>query len=98
MAQRRAAYICFNAVGILFAAVLLITALLAAVELARVNDAAAELEKSIAELERENEILLARCRMQMSLEELESYALNELGMQPRQAEQIVYIEIEEQVG
>lgn len=88
--QRRADAL-FRAVALLFSAAMLVLSLLTAARTAAVNDRAAALEKEIAALKTDNEILLARCVSSVDLETLERYALQELGMQPCRSEQIVYI-------
>lgn len=88
----------FNAVAVLFSALLLVMSLLCAVETAEVNDQAAALEKENERLKTENQILQTRLDNSLSLEELETYALEELGMQRPAPGQIRTIEITEHLG
>lgn len=88
--ERRAG-ILYRAVCLAFSAVLLVLSLLTAARVTETNDRAAEAAAEIAALKTENEILLARCESSVSLETLERYALQELGMQPCRSEQIVEI-------
>ena len=83
----------FRAVCLVFSALLLVLSLLTAARTTAVNDRAAALKQEIAALRTENEILLARCESAVSLETLEHYALEELGMQPPRSEQIVYLDL-----
>ena len=88
----------FNAVAVLFSALLLVMSLLCAVETAEVNDQAAALEKENERLKTENQILQTRLDNSLSLEGLETYALEELGMQRPAPGQIRTIEITEHLG
>lgn len=90
--MKRVSELMFRAVGFLFSAVIIVLALLASIKLAAVNDRAAGLEKEIDRLKTENEILRAGCESSMSLEEIENYAQNELGMVHREPGQIYHIE------
>lgn len=81
----------FRAVALSFSAAMLVLSLLTAALTAAVNDRAAALEREIAALRTENEILLTRCVSSVDLETLERYALQELGMQPCRSEQIVFL-------
>ena len=95
---KRNAELFFNAVAVLFSALLLVMSLLCAVETAEVNDQAAALEKENERLKTENQILQTRLDNSLSLEELEIYALEELGMQRPAPGQIRTIEITEHLG
>ena len=95
---KRNAELFFNAVAVLFSALLLVMSLLCAVETAEVNDQAAALEKENERLKTENQILQTRLDNSLSLEELETYALEELGMQRPAPGQIRTIEITEHLG
>lgn len=90
--QRRAEAL-FHALCLGFSAVLLVLSLLTAVRTTEINDRAAASKAAIAELTRENERLLAQSERSLSLETLERYALQELGMQPCRSEQIVFLKI-----
>lgn len=94
---KRSSELLFNAIGAIFSAVLLVMSLLCAIELAAVNDRAAAFEKETERLKTENQILLTQCENSMSLEELERYAIDELGMQRPAPGQIRYIELTELV-
>ena len=96
--EKRTSEILFNTIAALFSAVLLVLSLLCAVELAAVNDQAAALEKENERLKTENQILQTRLDNSLSLEELETYALEELGMQRPAPGQIRTIEITEHLG
>ena len=65
--------------------------LLCGIRLAAVNDLAAERKKEVEELKAENARLLARCESSLSLEEIERYAVEVLGMQRLSGEQIVRV-------
>ena len=83
----------FRAIGFCFSAALLILSLLTSIKLAAVNDTAARLEKEVARLKNENEILRAEYENSLSLEEIERYAIEELGMQRCFPNQIIYVEL-----
>ena len=94
---KRTSGLLFGAVAAVFSAVLLVLSLLCAVETAAVNDRAAALEKETEKLKTENQILLIQCENSISLEELESYAVNVLGMQRPVPGQIQYTDFGENV-
>ena len=94
---KRTSEILFDAVAAFFSAVMLVLSLLCAVKLAAVNDRAAELKKENERLKTENQILLAQWENSMSLEELERYAIEKLGMQRPTPGQIRVIEFTEHV-
>ena len=96
--EKRTSELLFNTIAALFSAVLLVLSLLCAVETASVNDRAAALEKENERLKTENQILQTRLDNSLSLEELETYALEELGMQRPAPGQIRTIEITEHLG
>ena len=83
----------FRAIGFCFSAALIILSLLTSIKLAAVNDTAAELERSVSKLHNENEILRAAYENSISLEEIERYAIEELGMQRCSPSQIIYVEL-----
>jgi len=83
----------FKLICIIFSAVMIVLSLLSSIKLASLNDAATKTEKTVKELKTENDILRAEYENSMSLEELERYATEVLGMRPCSAEQIVYIEL-----
>ena len=74
------------------AAVMLVLSLLCSIRLAAVNDRAAKLMKEIEALETENTVLTARAEERLSLEELERYAGEVLGLQRCTPGQIVVVE------
>lgn len=78
----------FAAVAAVFSVCVLILSLMTGIRTAEVNDRAAALEKEIAALKNENEILEARLSMRLSLEEIERRAESELGMRPVRPEQL----------
>ena len=96
--EKRTSELFFNTIAALFSALLLVLSLLCAVETAAVNDQAAALEKENERLKTENQILQTRLDNSLSLEELETYALEELGMQRPAPGQIRTIEITEHLG
>lgn len=82
----------FRAVCLLASALLLILSLLSGIRLAALNDTAAACRREVEQLKTENARLLAACESSLSLEEIERYAVRELGMQHLSGEQIVRIE------
>ncbi len=80
-----------------FSAVMLVFSLLASIRIAALNDTAARLQKETAVLTEENEILLAQYEQLVSIDEIERYAVEELGMQHCKAEQMETIVISEPV-
>lgn len=82
----------FRAVCMSAAAVMLVLSLLCSIRLAAVNDRAAKLMKEIEALETENTVLTARAEERLSLEELERYAGEVLGLQRCTPGQIVVVE------
>lgn len=83
----------FEILLFVFSALMLVLMLFGCIRLRQAEDASQALESSIAQQRRENRLLQARCESCMSLEELEKYAINELGMQQCRPWQIVYIDI-----
>ena len=82
----------FLTVTLCFSALLLVLSLLCGVRMARLNDRAAACRREAAELQTENERLRARCACSLSLEEIERYAVEKLGMQRLRGEQIIVVE------
>lgn len=74
-------------------AVLLVLMLFGCISLRQAEDKRRELESAIVQQREENRLLLAKCRNILSLEELERYAVEELGMQLPRPWQIVYSEL-----
>ncbi len=85
----------FTAVTLCFSALLLVMTLLTGIKLAAVNDAAARLEQETARLRTRNGILEAEYENSLSLEEIERYAEEVLGMQRCTPEQMIYIQMED---
>ena len=84
--------ILFRAICLLFSALLLVLSLLCSIRLAAVNDSAARLEREKTRREEENAVLRAAYESSVSLEAIEEYAVDTLGMQRCMPGQIVWIE------
>lgn len=84
----------FRAVGLCFSALLIVLTLLTNIKTAAVNDEAVGLRRESEALKAENELLSAEYDNSMSLEELEAYAVEELGMQRCGPNQIFYIDLD----
>lgn len=76
-----------------FSFLLLVAALLGSIELAAVNEELTALERDLKSLKEENRVLQAEYETSMSLEELERYATEELGMQRMSPGQIIYLKV-----
>lgn len=72
---------------------LLVAALLGSIELAALNEELTTMERELKELKEENRVLQAEYETSMSLEELERYATEKLGMQRLSPGQIIYLEL-----
>lgn len=83
----------FVAVVFSFSAAMLIFSLLCSIKLSAVNDSVDRVCGRLTELEEENERLAAEYESCVSVEELERYALDKLGMQHVTAIQIEYLEM-----
>ena len=70
-------------------AILLVMSLLYGARLAARNQEAAEAKAAVEALREENQRLRVRCACCFSLEEIDRFAREELGMQPLRAEQIL---------
>ena len=81
----------FAAIVFSFSALMLISSLLCSIKLAALKDAFNKCEKQCAELEAEVQRLCATYESLASVEEIERYALEVLGMQQCTAEQIEVI-------
>jgi hypothetical protein len=81
----------FRAICLGFSALMLVLSLLCGIRLAAVNDLAADREREVKRLRAENARLRARCESSMSLEEIERYAEEELGMQRLSGEQMIWV-------
>ena len=83
----------FKDVCIVFSLLLLVLCLFWRVRLAQTEERIAALEDAIEKAENEGRVLTARYESSMSLEELDAYARQVLGMQPPGPEQIIYTEL-----
>lgn len=95
--MKRVSSVLFTAVLFGFSAVLAVLSLFASIKLAAVNDTATKLTKATAELREQNDILLATIEKSVSMEELERYATEELGMCRCTVEQIETIVISDYI-
>lgn len=84
----------FVAVLLLFSAMGVMLSLLGTARAAELDDKSEKIIAEMDEVKRENRLLQAKCETIMSLEELESYALDELGMQHICRWQIISLEAE----
>ena len=80
-----------------FSAAAIVLSLLASARITELRDRGGKLAKEIHEIKRESIHLRAECDNAISLEYLESYATNVLGMQHVSPNQIFYIENDEDV-
>lgn len=80
----------FRAVSVLFSAILLLLALLSNAELMAVEIEISELENKLEATVKETEILRVRLENRLSLKEIETLALTELGMHRPGAEQLYF--------
>ena len=85
----------FCLICVCFSAVLLVMSLLGAVQLAALSDAASDLEQQVQTLKQENQSLRVAYETALSLDEIERYAAEELGMQRCSPGQIIYVSAEE---
>ena len=81
----------FYAIEFCFSALLLVITLLLSISLTAEGDALAELEAALEKARTENEILTAEYESTVSLEEIEKYAIEVLGMQRCDPSQIIYV-------
>ena len=86
----------FRFILVSFSLALLVLGLLSAVKTAAVSEEAAALEGEVAALREEEARLRANWESSVSLEEIESYATEKLGMQRRSPGQIVYLTLPEE--
>ena len=91
--MKKLSFSLFVAVVFVFSAFITVLSLLASIKLNALGDSAARLSEMAAELEKENRQLSAQAETVMSLEELERYAIDKLGMQHCTSEQIIYIDV-----
>ena len=93
--MKRPSEIIFCAVCFCFSAVLLVLSLLGAVQLAAHGDEVAVLERDLETLKNENQTMRVRYESMLRLDEIERYAVEELGLQHCSPGQIVYIDLAE---
>ena len=79
----------FRALTLGVCALLLVGSLLFAPRMTALNDRVNQSRAAVEELQRENRRLSVRAACALNLRELERFALEELGMQPLSAEQII---------
>lgn len=91
--KRGLSCILFRIICIGFSLLLLVGALLGSIKLAELNEELTVLEQELGELKNDNRILQAKYESSLSLEELERYAKEELGMQTLKPSQIFYIDL-----
>ena len=82
---------------LLFSAVIVVLSLLASAKLAEVEDRSEKLKKETALLEQRNRLLQAQCENLVSIEDLERYAIEQLGMQRLSPGQVFYLETDDVV-
>lgn len=90
--MRRVSESLFRAVCLGFSAILLVLFLLTGIDLAAEREKQTRLLRETEELAAENERLRAQTEERLSLEAVERYAREELGMQPISAGQLVYLD------
>jgi uncharacterized membrane protein (DUF106 family) len=83
----------FRLVCLSFSLAMLVAALLGSIELAAINEELTDKESQLKTLKEENRILQAQYESSLSLEALERYAVEELGMQRLSPGQIIYIDL-----
>lgn len=93
--MKRPSEIIFCVVCFCFSAVLLVLSLLGAVHLAALGDENAVLERELETLKNENQILRVTYESMLRLDEIERYAVEELGLQHCSPGQIVYLDLAE---
>jgi len=82
----------FKAICLCFSACMLVLSLLTTIDAAAQREQQDRLQREIQTLSAENESLRSRVEAELSLEEIERYAREELGMQPCGPGQIVYLQ------
>ena len=83
----------FKVICLSFSALILILFLLTTIDVAAERDNRGRLAREVQELADENERLNARVEEQLSLEAIERYAREKLGMLPGSTGQIVYLDL-----
>lgn len=81
-----------------FSAILVVFSLFASIKLAALDDTASGLSTRILELKEENRVLLTEVERLVSLDAVEKYAFEVLGMCRCTGEQIEYINITEYIN
>ena len=89
---KRTAALAFRMICLLFSALLAVSTLLTGIDLTAESERLSALRQEQRALEKENERLRAEAACGMSLEELEDYAIQVLGMQHREPSQIITVE------
>ena len=84
----------FKGICLAFSVAALVLTLLGSVKLAELSTETAELEDKLWAAEEEKRLLSIKAENSVSLEELEQYATQKLGMQPPSAGQIIYIDLD----
>ena len=82
----------FKAICLCFSACVLVLSLLTRIDAAAQREQQERLRREIQSLSAENAALRTRVEAELSLEEIERYARERLGMQPCGPGQIVYLE------
>ncbi len=91
--MKRVNSILFCVICAAFSAVMLVMTLFGQIELARASDAIAQMQAEAESLREENGVLRARYENSISLEEIEKYATERLGMKTPGAGQIIYSQL-----
>ncbi len=95
MSRRKSdAALAFRLICLLFSAVLAVATLLTGIDLTAAGDRISARQAELKALEEENESLRTQAACEISLEELEDYAVRVLGMQHCEASQIIMIQTE----
>lgn len=92
MTMKRVSNSMFLAVVFCFSALMLVFSLLASIKLTALNETAARLSQETAELVEKNKSLTAEYEKNINIEEIESYAVDVLGMRRPTARQVEYID------
>ncbi len=82
----------FSVVGVLIAAFLFVTAILAQAQLIGISSESVALQRQLSELKEEQTKLRIQYESAFNMEDIEEYAIRSLGMQRPQADQILYID------
>lgn len=91
--RKQTANLVFRLILLLFSGALAVATLLTGIDLTAESDRITACRSELQALEQENGELRAAAACAVSLEELEDYARNELGMQPCEAGQIEVIDL-----